>query len=91
MDSIYEKNPFFKLSQKWDAGTKFPKAYKLQSKDPCDKYMDEIHKDSSTFGIEFTLDRTILDFIHNSKRINLNYIQSFAKFGNVLQGRLLSY
>jgi len=41
-------------------------------------------------GIEFTLDRTIMDFITNSVRIDLDYVQSFVEFGNVLQGRLLS-
>jgi hypothetical protein len=43
-----------------------------------------------TLGIEFKLDQMILDFISNSKRINLDYVQSFAKFGNMLQGHLLS-
>jgi len=35
------------------------------------------------------LDRTIADFNSNSERIKLDYVQSFAKFGNVLQGCLL--
>jgi hypothetical protein len=62
----------------------------LQSNDPRNKYKAEIHKDSGTLGIEFTLDRTITNFITNSVRIDLDYVQSFAEFGNVLQGRLLS-
>jgi hypothetical protein len=62
----------------------------LQSNNPQIKYKAEIHKDSGALGIEFTLDRTITDFIMNSARINLDYVQSFAEFGNVLQGRLLS-
>jgi hypothetical protein len=62
----------------------------LQSNNPHIKYKAEIHKDSGTLGIEFTLDRTITDFITNSTRIDLDYVQSFAEFGNVLQGCLLS-
>ncbi len=62
----------------------------MQSNDPCNKYKAKIPKDSGALGIEFTLDQTITDFIHGAKRVNLEYIQSFAKFGNVLQGRLLS-
>jgi hypothetical protein len=50
----------------------------------------KIYKDSGTLGIEFTLDRTITDFITNSARFDLDYVQSFDEFGNVLQGRLLS-
>ncbi len=38
----------------------------------------------------FTLDQTITDFIRGAERVNLDYVQSFAKFSNVLQGRLLS-
>jgi hypothetical protein len=88
--SIYEKPPFFKLSREWDAKTKLPKVYKLQSNNPHIKYKADIHKDLGTLGIKFTLDQTITDFITNSVRIDLDYVQSFAKFGNVLQGCLLS-
>ncbi len=62
----------------------------MQSNDLCNKYKAEIPKDSGSHGIEFTLDRNITDFIRGAKRVNLDYVQSFAKFGNVLQGRLLS-
>ncbi len=54
------------------------------------KYKAEIPKDSGSLGIEFTLDQMITDFIRGSKRVNMDYVQSFAKFGNVLQGCLLS-
>ena len=57
----------------------------MQSNDPRIKYKAEIHKDSGTLGIEFTLDRIITDFITNSVRIDLDHVQSFTKFGNVLQ------
>ncbi len=86
----YEKPPFFKQTREWDAKTKLPEVYKLQSNNPLIKYKAEIHKDSGALGIEFMLDRTIVDFNSNTARINLDYVQSFAKFGNVLQGCLLS-
>ena len=62
----------------------------MQSNDPRNKYKAEIPKDSGGLGIEFTLDRTITEFIRGTERVNLDYVQSFAEFGNVLQGRLLS-
>jgi hypothetical protein len=62
----------------------------LQSNDLRNKYKNEIPKDSGSLGIEFTLGQTITDFIRGAKRVNLDYVQSFAEFGNVLQGRLLS-
>ena len=90
MAIIYEKPPFFKLSREWDAKTKLPEVYKLQSNNPRTKYTAKIHKDSGTLGIEFTLDQTITVFITNSVRIDLDYVQSFSEFGNMLQGCLLS-
>ena len=90
MASNYEKLPFLKLVREWDAKTKLPEVYKLQSNNLHIKYKAKIHKDSGTLGIEFTLDRTIMDFITNSARFDLDYVQSFDEFGNVLQGRLLS-
>jgi hypothetical protein len=90
MASIFKKKPFFKLTRKWDTKTKFNKVYKLQSNDLRNKYKAKIPKDSGSLGIEFTLDQTITDFIRGAERVNLDYVQSFAKFGNVLQGRLLS-
>ena len=90
MASIFKKKPFFKSTRKWDAKTKFNKVYKLQSNDLRNKYKAEIPKDLGSLGIEFTLDRTITDFIRGAKRVNLDSVQSFAEFGNVLQGHLLS-
>ena len=90
MASIFEKKPFFKTAREWDAKTKFNEVYKLQSNDPRNKCKAEIPKDSGGLGIEFTLDRTITEFIHGAERVNLDYVQSFAEFGNVLQGRLSS-
>ena len=68
----YEKPPFFKLSREWDAKTKLPEVYKLQSNNPQIKYKAEIHKDLGALGIEFTLDRTIPDFNSDSVIINLD-------------------
>ena len=90
MASIFEKKPFFKPTREWDTRTKFNEVYKLQSNDSRNKYKAEIPKDSGGLGIEFTLDQTITDFIRGAKRVNLDYVQSFAEFGNMLQGRLLS-
>jgi hypothetical protein len=63
---------------------------KLQSNDLRNKYKAEIPKDSDSLGIEFTLDRNITDFICGAKRVNLDYVHSFAEFGKVLQGCLSS-
>ena len=90
MASTFNKKPFFKLTREWDALTKFNEVYKLQSNDPCNKYKAKIHKDLGGLGIKFTLNRTITDFIRGAKRVNLDYVQSFAEFGNMLQGCLLS-
>ncbi len=64
-----------------------PKVYKLQSNDPRNKYKAKIHKDDGMLGIEFTLDKTISEFICAPEKLNLDYVTSFAKFGNVLLGR----
>ena len=90
MASIFEKKLFFKSTRKWDAKTKLNEVYKLQSNDLRNKYKAEIPKDLGSLRIEFTLNRTITDFIRGTKRVNLDYVKSFAEYGNVLQGRLLS-
>jgi hypothetical protein len=86
MASIYEKKPFFVLQRRWDTKTVFPKVYKLQSNDPRNKYKAKIHKDDGLLGINFTLNKTISEFIYASEKLNLDYVTSFAKFGNVLLG-----
>jgi hypothetical protein len=90
MASIFEKKPFYKMAREWDAKTKLNEVYKLQSNDPRNKYKAKIPKDLGGLGIEFTLDRTITKFIRGAERVNVDYVQSFAEFGNVLQGRLSS-
>ncbi len=74
MASIFEKKPFFKSTHEWNRKTKFNEVYKLQSKDPCNKYKAEIPKDSGGLGFDFPLDRTITDFIRGAKRVNLDYV-----------------
>ncbi len=85
--AIYKKKPFFVLQHQWDTKTVLPKVYKYQSNDPRNKYKAEIHKDDSQLGIEFTLDKTISKFICALEKLNLYYVTSFSKFGNVLLGR----
>ncbi len=65
-----------------------PEVCKLQSNDPRNKFKAEIHKDDGLLGIKFTLNKTISKFIRMSEKLNLDYVTSFAKFGNVLLGRL---
>jgi hypothetical protein len=81
------KKAFFVLQRRWDTKTVLPKVYKLQSNNPRIKYKAEIHKDDGLLGIKFTLDKTISEFIRASEKLNLDYVTSFAEFGNVLLGR----
>ncbi len=64
-----------------------PEVYKLQSNNPRNKFKAKIHKDDGLLGTKFTLDKTISEFIRASEKLNLEYVTSFAKFGNVLLGR----
>jgi hypothetical protein len=64
-----------------------PKVNKLQSNNPRNNYKAKIHKDEGLLGIEFTLNKTTSKFIHTLEKLNLDYVTSFAKFGNVLLGR----
>jgi hypothetical protein len=84
---VYEKKPFFKLQRHWDTKTVLPKIYKLQSNEPHNKFKAEIHKDDGLLGVEFTLDKAITEFICASEKLNLDYVMSFAEFGNLLLGR----
>jgi hypothetical protein len=81
---MYEKKPFFVCQRCWDTKTVLPKVYKLQSINPRNKYKAKIHKDDGLLGIKFTLNKMISEFICASKKLNLDYVTSFAKFGNVL-------
>jgi hypothetical protein len=82
MASIYKKKPFFMLQFWWDTKTVLPEVYKLQSNDLRNNYKAKSHKDNGQLGIKFTLDKTILEFIHALEKLNLDYVTSVAKFGN---------
>jgi hypothetical protein len=76
----------FKGQKTWTKKTTLGDVYKLQSNSPRNNQKAEIHKDSGQFGIEFTLDKTINDFIHGAEKVDLDYIESFLEFENVLLG-----
>jgi hypothetical protein len=88
MMSIYEKPPLFKSQKTWNEKTILPKVYKLTSPNPNNKNKFEIHKDSGLYGIEFTVDKTIFDFNKGADKVELNYVSTFIKFENALEGAL---
>jgi len=90
MASIYEKEPFFVAKKKWEAGSKLPEVYKLQTSDPANKAKAEVYRDSGTYGLEFTLDRTIPDFEAGAEKLNLDWAHSFTEFESCLGGALKS-
>jgi hypothetical protein len=63
MASIYKRTPYFKGHKTWSEKTPLGDVYKLQSNSPRKKQKAEIHKDSGQLGLEFTLDKTINDFV----------------------------
>ena len=82
--------PFFKAQKTWTEKTSLGNVYKLQNNSPRNKQMAEIHKDLGQFGIEFTLDKTINDFIRGAEKVDLDYTESLQEFENVLLGRYLT-
>ena len=50
----------------------------------------EIQKDSGQFGLEFTLNKTINDFVRRAEKFDLDNAESSLEFKNVLQGRYLT-
>ena len=90
MASIYEKMPYFKVQCIWDTKTVFPTTYKLQSNDFSKKQKFKIFKDDGQFGTEFLLNKTISNFLCGVDKVNLDYIQRFDEFSNVLQGAYLT-
>ncbi len=48
---------------------------------------EQQNKDVSQLGIKFTLNKRISEFIHALEKLNLDYITSFAMFGNAILGR----
>lgn len=90
MASIYERMPFFRAQKTWSEKTPLGDIYKLQSNSPANKQKAEIHKDSGQLGIEFTIDKTINDFIRGTEKVDIGYVESFQEFENVLLGRYLT-
>ena len=90
MASIYERMPHFKGQKTWSEKTPLGDVYKLQSNNPRNKQKAKIHKDSGQFGIEFTLNKTINDFVREAEKVDLDYTESFLEFENVLQGWYLT-
>jgi hypothetical protein len=90
MASIYEKPPLFKLQKTLNEKTILPEVYKLVSPKPNNKNKVEIHKDSGLYGVEFTVDKTIAEFIKGAGKVELSYASSFIEFENVLEGPLNS-
>ena len=90
MASIFEKTPFSKVKRTWDKKMKLPETYKLRSNVYGQKQIAEVHTDGGQFGPEFTISRTIADFIRGSAKVNLGYEQSLLELENVFQGPLLT-
>ena len=90
MASIFEKTPFFKVKRTWDEKTKLPETYKLRSNEYGQKQTAEVHTDGGEFGPEFTISRTIPDFLRGAEKTNLTYEQSLGEFQNVFRGPLLT-
>ncbi len=57
----------------------------MSTNNPCNKQKAKIHKDLGQFGIEFTLDQMINDFVRGVAKVDLDYKGSFLEFKNVLQ------
>jgi hypothetical protein len=64
-----------------------PKSTSCRATILAKKFKVEIHKDDGLLGVEFTLDKTITEFSRASEKLNLDYVTSFAEFGNLLLGR----
>jgi hypothetical protein len=90
MASIFEKTPFFKVKRTWDVKTKLPETYKLRSNEYGVKQTADVHTDGGQRGSEFTISRTIADFIRGSTKVNLGYEQSLVELQNVFEGPLLT-
>jgi hypothetical protein len=68
----------------WDEKTPLSETYNLQSNDTRNKVKAEVHQDSGQLGIEFTVNKTILDSNKGAKKIHLDWTHSFLEFENVL-------
>ncbi len=87
MASINEKVPLYKAVKAWDDNdTNLSEVYNLHSNDRQNKSCIEIRKDNGKSGIEFTINKTILEFNKGAEKCDLNWSDSFVEFKNVLQG-----
>ncbi len=85
MASNYEKEPIFLLERTWDDNTKLPEKYKFQGTTTRNKA--EVHIDSGTLGMEFFLERTLLEFNQAGTRLDWSGSESFLEFKNVIGDR----
>jgi hypothetical protein len=87
MALIFEKVMLYKVIKAWDDNNpNLFEVYKLQSNDPRNKSRVEIHKDNGSYGIKFTIDKTIPKFNKGAEKCDLNWSDSFVEFENVFQG-----
>jgi hypothetical protein len=83
MASNYEKEPIFLLEERTkDNSTKLPEKYKFQGTNTRNKA--EVHINSGTLGMEFTLERTLPEFNQAGARLDWSWSESFLEFKNVL-------
>ena len=90
MASIYERAPLFENRKTWSEKTPLGDVYKLQSNNPRNNFKAEIHKDLAQFGIDFTLNKMINDFVCGADKVDLDYTESMQEFENVLLGWYLT-
>jgi hypothetical protein len=87
MALIYQKVRLYNVVKAWDDNDpNLSEVYKLQSKNPQNKSCIEIHEDNGKYGIEFTIDKMITEFNKGAEKCDLNWLDSFLDFENVLQG-----
>jgi len=85
MTSIFEK-PRSSRSR----GPELPETYKLRSNEYGVKQTADVHTDGGQLSPEFTISRTIADFIRGSTKVNLGYKQSIVELQNLFKGPLLT-
>ena len=82
MASNYEKEPIFVLERTWDNSAKLPEKDKFQGRKNGQKA--EFCIDSSTLGMEFFLDRSLLQFNQAGAKLDWGWPETFLEFENVL-------
>jgi hypothetical protein len=82
MASNYEKDPIVLLERTRDNNTKLPEKFKFQGTNTRNKA--EVHIDNGKLGMEFFLDRTLLEFNQAGTRLDSSWSESFLEFKNIL-------